>query len=282
MKLGKAVASAAAVGVMSTGLVGCSLSGKQAADTAKAVKQEAADTADAMLAALTKASDAASQAGSAEVKMTVSMAETGGRPTVMTGVYSWGNGVAMEAELPAKDVQMEELVKDGTVTYRLVQGAYYYQVDRAESGPFEGKTWLKVDASAVLGDKGAAAMNGPNNDPTAGLKTLKWAKGVNKVGKEDVNGKPSVHYKATIPVEKLDKQTAGAAYEALGGAGTELVTDVWVDEKGMPARLSQVFGSTAISMDFLSFGAAKEIAAPPAAETADITAAFKEANKAQG
>ncbi|MEV7521163.1 hypothetical protein [Streptomyces sp. NPDC091371] len=270
MKAAKAVAGAAVIMVMSAGTVGCSVATKQAADTAEA-----------MVASLTKASDAASQAGSAEVKMSVTSPDTGGKPTVMTGVYSWGNGLAMEAEVPAKDLEMEDLVKDGTVTYRMVQGAYYYQVDPAESGEFKGKSWLKVEASAILGDQGAAAMNGPNNDPTAGLKMLKWAKGVDKIGKEDVNGKPTVHYKATIPMDKLDKNS-GAMYEALGGGSSELVTDVWVDDKGMPARLTQAVGPSTVSIDFLSFGAAKEISVPPASETADMTEAFKNANKGQG
>ncbi|MGW5849019.1 hypothetical protein ACWFQ8_13895 [Streptomyces sp. NPDC055254] len=269
MKAAKTLVGTAAAVVVSIGAAGCSLAGTQAANSA-------ADTAEAMIASLGKASDAASQAGSAEVRMTVTSPDTGGKPTVMTGTYSWGNGLAMEAEMPAADLDMEDLVKDGTVTYRLVQGAYYYQVDPAETGEFKGKTWLKLDASAVLGDKGAASLNGSNNDPTAGLKMLKWAKGVDKVGKEDVNGKPTVHYKATIPADKLGKDVA-ATFQSLGGSG-ELVTDVWVDDKGMPARLSQVFGPTNVSMDFLSFGAAKEIAAPPAAETADMTEAFKEAN----
>ncbi|MFG2874294.1 hypothetical protein ACGFYU_04665 [Streptomyces sp. NPDC048337] len=281
MKAAKSVASAAAVLVMSTGVVGCSVAGTQAGARAGAeAGKQAADTAEAMVAALTSASDAASKAGSAEVKMTVTSPDTGGKPTVMTGVYSWGNGVAMEAEIPAKDVQMEDLVKDGTVTYRFLQGAYYYQVDPAESGPLKGKTWLKLDASAVLGDKGAAAANNTNNDPTAGLKMLKYAKGVDKVGKEDVNGKQTVHYKATIPMDKMDKNSA-AAFQALG-AGSEVVADVWVDDKGMPARVNQAFGTSSISMEFLSFGATKEIAVPPAADTVDITAEVKGANGGQG
>ncbi|MEV6733916.1 hypothetical protein [Streptomyces sp. NPDC051364] len=264
MKSGRAAVGIAAAIVITAGASGC---------TAASVGQKAADSAETLVAALTKASDEASKAGSAQVKMTVTMPDTGGKPVQMNGVYSWGNGLAMEAEMPAKDLEMEELVADGTVTMRLVQGAYYYGVDPAPDGPLKGKSWLKLDASAVLGDKGAASMNTGNNDPTAGLKTLKWAKNVTKVGSEEVNGRSTVHYRATIPADKLGD--AAAAFGALGGSADELTSDIWVDDKGMPARLNQTHGAVGMSVEFLSFGIAKDIAAPPAAETADVTELVK-------
>ncbi|MFE2308897.1 hypothetical protein, partial [Streptomyces sp. NPDC059411] len=263
MKAGKTATGIAAALIVAAGVSGCSVG-------TTVVGKQAADSAETLVAALTKASDEASKAGSADVKMTLTSPDTGGKPVQMNGVYSWGNGLAMEGEMPAKDMGMEDLVADGTITYRLVQGAYYYGVDPAPDGPFKGKSWLKLDASAVLGDKGAAAMNSGNNDPTAGLKSLKWASNVTKVGKEDVNGKSSVHYHATVPTSKMGD--AAAVFGAVGGSGvTELVADVWVDDQGMPARLNQTFGTTTVNVDFQSFGVAKDIAAPPAADTADMT-----------
>lgn len=273
MRTGKTAAGIAAALIVAAGASGCSVG--------TTVGKQAADSAQSLVATLTKASDEASKAGSADVKMSVTMPENGGKPVQMNGVYSWGNGLAMEAEMPAKDLQMEDLVADGTITYRLVQGAYYYGIDPAPAGPFKGKSWLKLDASAVLGDKGAAAMNSGNNDPTAGLKSLKWASNVTKVGTEDVNGKNSVHYRATVPTSKMGD--AAATFGAVAGSGvTELVADIWVDEKGMPSRLNQTFGATSINVDFLSFGVAKDIAAPPAADTADITDMVKNGGVGKG
>ncbi|WP_330294502.1 hypothetical protein [Streptomyces sp. NBC_00503] len=273
MKTAKTAAGIAAALIVAAGASGCSIG--------SSVGKQAADSAQTLVATLTKASDEASKAGSAEVKMTVTMPENGGKPVQMNGVYSWGNGLAMEAEMPAKDLEMEDLVADGTITYRLVQGAYYYGIDPAPDGPFKGKSWLKLDASAVLGEKGAAAMNSGNNDPTAGLKSLKWASDVTKVGTEDVNGKKSVHYHATVPTSKMGD--AAATFGAVAGSGvTELVADIWVDEKGMPSRLNQTFGGSTINVDFLSFGVAKDIAAPPAADTADITDMVKNGGAAKG
>ncbi|MGW6710753.1 hypothetical protein ACWGDE_38490 [Streptomyces sp. NPDC054956] len=274
MKTGKIAAGVTAALIVTAGLSGCS------AGTGTSVGKKAADTAETLVQTLSKASDEASKAGSAKIKMSVTMPDTGGKPVAMDGVYSWGNGLAMEAEMPAKDLQMEDMVADGTITMRLVQGAYYYNVDPAQDGPFKGKTWLKIEASAILGDKGASAMNAGNNDPTAGLKTLKWAKNVTKVGTESVNGKNAVHYHATIPTDKLGD--AASVFGAVGGGQAgELVADVWVDDQGMPAKLSQVYGNVSAEIEFLSFGVAKDIAVPPAAETADMTDLVKSGGAGQ-
>ncbi|MFE4637845.1 hypothetical protein ACFRJ1_31365 [Streptomyces sp. NPDC056773] len=271
--VGTVRASIAAAVIVTAGLSGCT--------AGASVGEKAADSAETLVAKLTKASDEASKAGSAEVEMSVTMPGTGGKPVQVNGTYSWGNGLAMEAEMPAADLEMQDLVADGTVTYRLVRGAYYYGIDPAPSGPFAGKTWLKIEASAVLGEQGAAAMSAGNNDPTIGLKSLKWAGNVTEVGREDVNGKSSVHYRATVPAEKLGDAKAMFG-TADGGGATELVSDVWVDDKGMPSRLNQVFGNVTVHIDFLSFGVAKDIAVPPAADTADITEAVREGGGAQG
>lgn len=265
MKTAKAAVGIAAALVVTAGVSGCS---------AASVGQKAADSAQSLVATLTKASDEASKAGSADVKMTVTMPDNGGKPIQMNGVYSWGNGLAFEGEMPAKDLEMEDLVADGTITYRLVQGSYYYGVDPAADGPFKGKTWLRVDASAIMGEQGAAAMQSGNNDPTAGLKSLKWASDVTKVGSENINGKNTVHYHATVPKEKLG-EAASAFGSMAGGSGTELVADIWVDDKGMPAKLNQTYGTVGVNVEFLSFGVAKDVVAPPAADTADLTDLIK-------
>lgn len=281
MKAGTVTAGIAAAVIVTAGLSGCTAGGSGASGAS--VGKKAVDSAESLVATLTKASDEASKAGSADVRMSVTMPATGGKPVQMNGVYSWGDGLAMEAEVPAKDLEMENLVADadGTVTYRLVQGAYYYGIDPAPSGPFKGKSWLKVEASAVLGEAGAAGMIAGNNDPTAGLKSLKWAGNVTKVGQEDVNGKSSVHYRATIPQDKLGDSKAVFGSVA-GAAATELVSDIWVDDKGMPSRLNQTYGDISVNVDFLSFGIAKDIAVPPATDTADLTEFVKNGGGTQG
>ncbi|MET9610393.1 hypothetical protein ABZZ17_35850 [Streptomyces sp. NPDC006512] len=237
------------------------------------MSQKAGESAQSVMAALSRVSDDASKAGSAEISVTVTSPDTGGKPVQMKGFYTWGDGVAMETEMAAKEIGMEPLVADGTVTARLVDGTYYYGVDPVASGPFEGKTWLKVEASAVLGEKGAAGMNSVNGDPTAGLKTLKYAKDVTTVATESVNGKNAVHYRATVPAGQVASDAADMQ-KNLGLQG-EIVTDIWIDDNGAPARLDQSGGNVSMSMEFLSFGANRTVEAPPAADTADMTEFIK-------
>ncbi|MFD6984469.1 hypothetical protein ACFWAX_27745, partial [Streptomyces sp. NPDC059956] len=255
---------AVAVLVMA-GTAGCS---------AGAVTQKAGESAQTMLAALASASDEASKAGSADISMTVTTPATGGKPLTVKGLYSWGNGRAMETEIPAKDLKMGNMAADGTITTRMVGGAYYYEVERMTSGPFKGKSWLKIEASAVMGEKGAAAMAGVQGDPTASLKGLKYAKDVTKVGSETVNGTSTVHYRAAIPTDKM-----GAAADIYGSIPLtgDVVTDIWVDAKGVPTRLNQAIGTTiTVSVDFLSFGGNRTVEVPPAADTGDMTELYKQ------
>jgi hypothetical protein len=116
-------------------------------------------------------------------------------------------------------------------------------------------------------------MPGANGDPTAGLKGLKYAKGVTKVGTENINGKNTIHYRATVPADKT--ATAADMYKGLGLSG-EIATEIWVDDKGSPARLNQTIGTTNVAMDFLAFGGGKTVEVPPAADTADMTELYRE------
>ncbi|GAA0290367.1 lipoprotein [Streptomyces polychromogenes] len=256
-----------AVVAVVAGTAGCS-----AATVARKAADESAET---VVQALSHVSDEASKAGSAEISATMAGPATGGKTVTMKGLYSWGDGgLAMETAMPAKDVRMEHLVKDGTVTVRLVNGSYYYRVDPVDSGPYAGKSWLKVEAAAVVGEQGAAGMAQGQGDPTAGLKGLKYAKDAAWVGVESVNGKNTKHYRASIPAAKMGS-AADDMRKTLGLSG-DVVMDVWLDEKGAPARLNQVIGTTSISLDFLSFGGTRTVEVPPAADVADLTAVYRE------
>ncbi|MFF1414517.1 hypothetical protein ACFVX6_32875 [Streptomyces sp. NPDC058289] len=248
---------AVAVAVVA-GTAGCSAG----AVTQKA-GEKAGESGQTILAALSRAADEASKAGSADISATVTSPDTGGKPVTMKGLYSWGDGVAMETVMPAKDLQMEEMVKDGTITMRLAKGAYYYEVDRIEEGPYKGKTWIRVEVSAVLGEKGAAAAT-TQGDPTAALKSLKYAKNASSIGAERINGRNTKHYRTSVPAAQMG--AAADMYQHLGVSG-EVVTDVWLDDNGMPARLNHSVGTMTMSMDFLSFRTAKTVEVPPPPRT---------------
>ncbi|MCX5003966.1 hypothetical protein OHB05_15220 [Streptomyces sp. NBC_00638] len=206
----------------------------------------------------------------------------GAAPIAAEGTYSWGDGFAYDVEMDTRAAKMELLTADPSIRTLLVDGVYYYDTDPQPSGPLEGKEWMKVDASAVFGEKGAQALSGSSNSgsPAATMRGLKYANDVEDLGKETVGGKATTHYRAVI-----DKDHMGKAKDALSSGdtlfnsvtgGTDSITmDVWVDAKDLPVRLKEVFGTVTVTMDFEKFGATADVKAPPAAQTGDLTKLVK-------
>ncbi|MEU6376650.1 hypothetical protein [Streptomyces sp. NPDC046909] len=271
----KAKHTAAWVGFTAAALVATSACG------ADGVKQaaEAVDKTDAIMAALSRATDRTEQVGSAEVKMSTDIGT--GTPVAMEGTYSWGDGYAYDVEMDTKAAQMQTLTSDPSIRMLFVDGAYYYDVDPQPSGPLKGKEWMKIDASAVLGEAGAQAVTGANGSPSASMKGLKYANDVEDLGKETVNGQSTTHYRAVI-----DQKQMGKFADALGdedslmgsvtGGATSISMDVWVGAKDLPVRLTEKVGAMKVTMDFEKFGKTADVKAPPASETVDMTQALKD------
>ncbi|WP_327315170.1 hypothetical protein [Streptomyces sp. NBC_01235] len=274
MKPGHNAAWAGAAVVALVATAGCGT--KAAEGAAKAV-----DRSEAIMAALTRATDRTDRVGSARVKMTTDLGT--GTPIAMDGTYSWGDGYAYDVQMDTKASQMQTLQDAPTIRTLLVDGAYYYDVDPQPSGPLAGKEWMKIDASAVLGDKGAQALSGSSGSPTASLKGLKYANDVDDLGTETVNGKHATHYRATIDQSRMGKfkdalgDKGGLLGSTTGGVDS-ITVDVWVGDDDLPVRILQVMGAMKVTVDFEKFGATAEVKAPPAAQTGDLTEAIKEAN----
>ncbi|MEV7677982.1 hypothetical protein AB0O64_05380 [Streptomyces sp. NPDC088341] len=241
---------------------------------------DAVSHADAIMVALTRASDKASKLGSAEVETTTVIDAAGGKPVSMDGTYSWGDGAALDVEMDTANAQMQSLQDDPTLTVKMVDGAYYYEVDPQPSGPLQGKHWMRIDVSAVMGESGADSI-ADNADPTAGLRYIGAAKDVENLGEETIRGKKATHYRGSVGTEQvnasdLTAQERKAAIESLKASGGKMTVDIWVDGKDLPVRMKQSGGGVATTMDFLKFGAIKPITAPPAADTGDLTDQVRE------
>ncbi|WP_066954262.1 hypothetical protein [Streptomyces lushanensis] len=240
---------------------------------------DAVSHADAIMAALTRASDKASKLGSAEIETTTTIAAAGGKPVSMDGTYSWGDGAALDVEMDTVNAQMQSLQDDPTLTMKMVDGAYYYEVDPQSSGPLKGKHWMRIDVSAAVGESGADSI-ADNADPTAGLRYIGASKDVANLGEETVRGKKATHYRGSVGTSQvntsdLTAQEKKAAINSLKGSGGKMTYDIWVDGKDLPVRVKQSGGGMTITMDFLKFGAIKPVTAPPAADTGDLTEQVK-------
>ncbi|KOV95722.1 MULTISPECIES: hypothetical protein [unclassified Streptomyces] len=260
-------------------LVATSGCGTESARTAV----KAVDKADQAMAALTRATDRTERLGSAEVRMTTDTGTSG--PISMKGTYSWGGSYAFDVEMDTKAANMQAVNRSPTTHVLFVDGVYYYDVDRFRSGPYQGKDWIKVDSSVLFGEKGAQALSGDNGSPSASMKGLKYAKDVENLGTETVNGRRTTHYRGVIDSAHMGKLKdvygEGSPMSKVTGA-TSIPMDVWVGPDDLPVRLKEKIGVMTVSMDFDKFGRTATVEAPPAGRVADLTDVIKKQQSRQG
>ncbi|SEF04943.1 hypothetical protein [Streptomyces sp. Ag109_O5-10] len=272
--------TAAWVGFTAAATVAVSACGSGGVKTATS----AVNSADKIMAVLSRATDRTDQLGSAEVRMST---DTGtGTPVTLNGTYSWGDGVAVDVLMDTKAANMQALQHRATIRALFVKGAYYYNVDPQTSGPLKGKQWMKVDASVLFGSKGAQDFDGGSaGNPVAAMKYLKYAKDVKDLGKETVDGQRTTRYRAVVHRAEMGKYKdvfSSDGMKALTGGSDSVTMDVWIGAKDLPVRLKDQFGKATVTMDFKKFGATAPVKAPPAGQTADLTKAIENSRKQQG
>lgn len=146
----------------------------------------------------------------------------------------------------------------------------------------EGKPWLKMDLEKVAklsGNDLGLGMLG-QSDPAQALAYLRAAGDFDELGKEDVRGVATTHYKGIIdPREALD-QLSGPQKEQLekqldeSGVG-EIPAEAWIDGDGYLRRLTvslAVAGQTiASTTEFFDFGEDVDIQVPGDDEVTDFS-----------
>ncbi|MEV1067314.1 hypothetical protein [Streptomyces sp. NPDC050263] len=277
--------SAVWVGITAAALMASTGCGTQAAQGAAEGTAEVVDDSAAILAALTRAGDRTEDLGSAEVRMTTDLGT--GQPVAMDGVYSWGGGYAFDVRMDTAAAQLQTLQDSPKTRMLFVDGAYYYDVDPQPAGPLAGKEWMKVDASAFFGEKGAQAFAGSGSgSPAASMRSLKYADDVDDLGKETVDGRSTTHYRAVVDKSRMGKfkdayTDDDTLFNSVTGSTETITMDIWVGDKDLPVRLKQTAGKVTVTMDFEKFGETAAVKAPPAAQTGDLTEVIEEAGAAQ-
>ncbi|UFR04387.1 hypothetical protein KBP30_25900 [Streptomyces sp. Go40/10] len=271
--------TAAWVAFTTAALVAASGCGTESAKTAVKAVDKANTKA---MAALARATDRTQALGSAEVRMTTDTGTSG--PIAMKGTYSWGDGYVFDVRMDTRAANMQAVNHSPTTHVLFVDGDYYYDVDPFPSGPYQGKDWIKIDSSVLFGKKGAQALSGDNGSPSASMKGLKYAKDVQNLGTQTVNGRRTTHYRGVIDSAHMGKLKdvygEGSPMSKATGAKSILM-DVWVGPDDLPVRLKEKIGVMTISMDFDKFGKAVTVKAPPAARTADLTEVIEKQQKQQ-
>jgi hypothetical protein len=171
------------------------------------------------------------------------------------------------------------------VTQRLV--VYMHAPTLAQQLP-GAKEWLKLDVAELARshnvDLGQFRQL-TQNDPTQMLAYLRATSGkIDEIGKEDVRGVETTHYRAKVDLDKVAEQappnlrrTFRASIQSLkrGLGSDQIPVDVWIDEDNLVRRLQEHLpvaggGKIDFSVDFYDFGTPVDISAPPASETLDL------------
>ncbi len=177
-----------------------------------------------------------------------------------------------------------------SIEERVIGKTAYIKFPDALASQLGGKAWAKVDTAELT--KGSGSSTSPfSQDPSQILQTLKdVSESVKDLGKEDIRGVATTHYRADVDLTKAAAQSGADTsqldgYKELTGSDT-IPEDVWLDSDGLPRRVSiditpkagstaaASVGRVAFAIDFYDFGKADtdSIVAPPADEVGDLPA----------
>lgn len=147
-----------------------------------------------------------------------------------------------------------------------------------------GRDWMGLDLS--LGDELDTSVPA-NVDAKGELALLESVSDdVQELGKEDVRGVPTTHYRGTIgvsgQVKRMREEGADDVASLTEKAGSPFQVEVWIDADGLVRRMRLVHSqpveegkeATTIDMriDFFDFGFEPEIDVPDSSEVFDATA----------
>lgn len=233
------------------------------------------------------------EAKSARISLRMVAAETDGESLGVTaeGVtdFSTGDG-ALTMQLGAADSDF----LSGSMEMRIVDGTAYMKMPESLGGFFGGGKWLKIPDLAGADD---AVPGLGQSDPSQFLASLETVSdGVKKVGSEPIRGVETIHYRASLDLDKVvDRADAPLSlrddlrnlFGKRDGASA-IPADVWVDANGLARRIQlqmdvgALTGDAAgsgdapkitVSMDLYDFGVPVHVVAPPAADVTEFPGA---------
>jgi len=218
------------------------------------------------LAAVQAASQTTAEAGPSRFELTVST-EADGQSFELAG-----SGV-LDPVTGEGESTFELPGGMGTLEQRIVDGQLYMTVP-GQPGFFQ------LALEDLVGTPLEAA-----SDPSGSLEALQGASDdVEEVGREDVRGEPTTHYRGTMDPEVAIENLGGAMRDAAGEALADVESfpfEAWIDDDGRIRRYTAVVelpasdatGGTAVTatttMELFDFGVEVDVEAPPADQVQD-------------
>jgi hypothetical protein len=170
--------------------------------------------------------------------------------------------ITVAGQSTGKEIKMLSIA-DGTTSYT--------RSDQFDSLP-EGKKWIEVDLSSAV--KGAGSPAPTEAGPKEGLKILERVQDAEELGKEDIDGVATTHYRGTMPTPK---EVFGVKVQY-----STLDVDVWIDGQDRVRRMqidvsgsvNEIEGSestTEMTFDYVDFGRVPKIGLPNPDEVFNVT-----------
>lgn len=174
-----------------------------------------------------------------------------------------------------------DAVQDGTVSYVRFPAV----ADRLPAG----KSWIRTDGTTDV--QGFDLDQFATNDPRTLLHILKAASAeVETLGREELHGVETTHYRATIdpreyakvaPTEKREELFSLAEQMGVQSGLATLPVEVWLDSDGLVRKLSLEMSATqpgssepgdaSIAFELWDYGEDVEIVLPPASQVVDAS-----------
>lgn len=154
----------------------------------------------------------------------------------------------------------------------------------------DGAEWMGLNLDFALEQEQESLVPG-NTDAKGELALLEGVSDdIHKLGKEDVRGAPTTHYRGTIPVAEQAERMRDLGADEIAGRfekdASPTEVEVWIDAKGLVRRMRIVQTSpqvdeggtttTDMRIDFFDFGIEPEIDVPDSDEVFDATALTEE------
>jgi hypothetical protein len=245
--------------------------------------------------------------------MKLSMQLSGsGLPTTINGtgsgafdVRDHAGALQLDMKLPSSP-QLVAVLGSSTLHFEVIERGLtmYMKLPAGMSSKLPGaRPWMKLDlskaaASAGLSGLTSLASNPVSSDPSQLLQYLRATGKVSDAGIEQVDGRTTTHYAATVQLDKVADAVPAAQRQAVKQASAtlerltgqrSLPVDVWVDSAHLVRRYAMAFDenlptgqamSIRMTMDIPTYGPQRAPAVPPASQVLDATALAAQGLKA--